>query len=39
MNLDEKVSQSLKQDAQQIDQLMAEDSGLFGMVGGSLKGV
>ena len=38
MNLDEKISQSLKQEAQEIDQLMAQDDGLFTMLGGIFKG-
>ena len=38
MNLDDKISQSLKQEAKEIDQLMAQDDGLFAMLGGIFKG-
>ena len=38
MNLDEKISQSLKQEAREIDQLMSQDDGLFAMLGGIFKG-
>lgn len=38
MNIDERIKKELETDAQEIDQLIAEDPGLFKMLGNSFKG-
>lgn len=38
MNIDQKIKQALEQESQNVDELMLEEKGIFGMMGASLKG-
>ncbi len=38
MNIDEKIKQVLDQESKQIDELMLEEKGVFGMIGATFKG-